>query len=279
MVENVNNRLRLAADMEIALVDHGSDDGHPQYKLNLDGNTLTVHSGAAVYFPEIDGAGSFIKNGTGEVQLQGAATYTGSFTVNNGVLNFRCGDYSAATMSVVSGSTAKFQSNCAADPSTISINGDGYTGRGAIECTTTRTIAAAVTVATDSRMKCLGGTVTFTGNIIGPGDLTLQGAGTLDHSGTNFFAISGANANNINSEEGTFNIGGATLDVANETGASELEYVIIDYSGGGTVNGQFTATNDLDAGWEVDYDGTATHTDSVVLVKTASPPETVIKFQ
>jgi hypothetical protein len=135
-------------------------------------------------------------------------------------------------------------------------------------------------VNTDSTIVRGSGTTTLSGEISGPGDLTLDaGTGVFDLDGTYNFAISGAAANNMIADDGTLNIGDATLDVGNETGASELEYVIIDYSGSGTVSGQFTATNDLDAGWTVEYAGTATYTDSVVLVKTASPPETVIKFQ
>jgi hypothetical protein len=180
---------------------------------------------------------------------------------------------------VANGGTARSHDVCATMPGTFTINGAGYTARGAIEFAAGNdTFAADVTVASDARIKCLSGTTTMSGDILGSGILTLRGSATLDLDGTFNFAISGANANSIESEEGTFNIGDATLDVSNETGASELEYMVIDYSGGGTVVGQFTATNDLDTGWAVEYAGTVSNPNAVVLVKTASPPETVIKF-
>jgi len=109
--------------------------------------------------------------------------------------------------------------------------------------------------------------MTFDGGAIsGPGDLTKIGAGTMDIDNTYNFVIVGADANKMISSAGTIDISGATLAVSGEEGASELEYVIVDFSGAGSLSGEFAGTNDLADGWTIEYAGTATYADSVVLV-------------
>jgi autotransporter-associated beta strand protein len=277
------HHLVLSADLTVETI----DGGHDKYKSHIhvnDANTLTVGEtiGTGAYMPNLDGSGTVIKHTTGTVTLQGAPdSFTGSFIVTNGTLRFRASTYAnTLLLTVLDGTTANLLSVGADFPTNIVINGTGFGGAGALSWSTTDSHTSDITVNTDSTIVRGSGTTTLSGEISGPGDLTLDaGTGVFDLDGTYNFAISGAAANNMIADDGTLNIGDATLDVGNETGASELEYVIIDYSGSGTVSGQFTATNDLDAGWTVEYAGTATYTDSVVLVKTASPPETVIKFQ
>jgi len=265
MADGANNQLKLNADMVITLVDH-ADDAGGNVKIDLNGNTLTVSSGSALYFPRIGGAGSFVKIGTGQVTLQGSLPYTGSFTASNGVLAFRCGDYSAASATVVDGATAKSHDVCSVMPGTITINGNGYSSRGAIEfATSTDTCASDITVATDAKIECTAAaTITLTGSISGPGDLTLETAGTLDLDGTYNFAIDGAAGNKIIAYAGDVNISGATLTVSGEGSGTESEYVVIDFSDSGTVTGTF-ATENLPEGWTIDYDGTDENPDCVVV--------------
>ena len=104
------NIVKLDANLEVRLVDHPSDDGSPPSEIDLNGNILTVNSGTAAYFPNIDGAGELVKIGAGQVTLNGEADYTGSFIVSNGTLKFRCGDFTTASkLSVLDGGTAQIE--------------------------------------------------------------------------------------------------------------------------------------------------------------------------
>ena len=63
-------------------------------------------------------------------------------------------------------------------------------------------------------------------------------------------------------------IADATITVSGEEnagGGGLREFIIVDYSGGGTVVGKFGATNDLEFNWLIDYDGTEDNPDAVVL--------------
>ena len=272
MADGAANVLQLDADMEITLVDH-PDDAGGNAVIDLNGNTFTVSSGNALYFPKIAGAGTFVKIGTGEARLQGAINCTASFMASNGVLSFRCGDYSAASATVANGATAKsYDPACAMMPGTFTINGDGYASAGAIEFVSTESFDSDVTVASDATIKRTG-TITMSGDLTGPGILTLQGSGTLDLDGAFNFAISGADANSIIASAGTIDINGATLVLTTEGVASESEYVVIDYSGAGSVSGEF-ATETLPEGWQIEYNGTANSPDCVVAER--PPPGVVI---
>ena len=72
-------------------------------------------------------------------------------------------------------------------------------------------------------------------------------------------------------------ISNATLMISGRATATEREYVVIDYSGGGTLVGEFSEVLNPGPGASLDYDGTATHPDALVLVLPASG--TVLLFQ
>jgi len=270
LAEGALNNLVLGDDMEVILVDHPDDDGHPRSVIDLNGNTLTVSSGSASYFPTIAGAGTFIKTGTGQVTLNGELNYTGSFTVAEGLLKFRAGTWDSVESLTVEDGAAAWLENPSADGfvQSMTLNGDGYGSYGALHFTyATYTCTGNVTVATDATIK-LGSaiTITLTGDISGPGDLTLEPAtGTLDLDGTYNYAINGVSGNSMLVSNGTLNIVGCTLDLYGTGGATEQEYVIIDKSGG-TLTGEFTATNNLPGIASIDYSGTADNPNCVVLI-------------
>jgi len=184
-------------------------------------------------------------------------------------------------MTVYDGATVEdLNGGATALPTDVYIHGDGGTGDGAIRHVNKPNFYPDITVASDAMMyHSAAMTTTLHGDIAGPGVLTLTGnvLATHDLDGTYNFAISGASANHISADSGTVNISDATLSVSGETGASESEYVVIDFSSGGTVAGEFVATNDLDVGWTIEYAGTVSNPDAVVLVNAASTT-TVIKF-
>jgi autotransporter-associated beta strand protein len=271
MKDDTDNIIRIDNDMTIRFDD--ADTSGNIATLSMNNATLTVHQADSSFMQKIDGNGHLAKEGTGRVLLNGQLNFTGGFTVRNGDLAFRCGDYSATSMTVVNGGTARSHDVCATMPGTITINGDGYLGRGAIEFAAgTDIFAADVTVASDATIKILSGTTTFTGDILGSGILTIEASGgsTLDLDGLYNFAISSANANSMIADGGFVDIVDSTLSVSGEEAAGGTgirEFIIIDYSGGGTVSGRFGATNDLKVNWTIDYDGTEDNPGAVVLVQ------------
>jgi trimeric autotransporter adhesin len=137
---------------------------------------------------------SLEKNGTGTWLLSGANTYTGGFTLNNGII-----DINVASVGSVGAITSS-----ALGRGTLTINGGSLESRGA-----DRTILNAVTVGGDfsiigsnittlSAAMNLGGairTITSTGGqhvlagIMSNGGLIKAGSGTLELDGVNTFSL------------------------------------------------------------------------------------------
>lgn len=79
----------------------------------LGANSLTVggDSTSTTYAGSITGNGSFVKDGTGTLTLTGNSSYTGSTTVNAGILNLQSGGAlgPAGVINVTTGATLQFQ--------------------------------------------------------------------------------------------------------------------------------------------------------------------------
>jgi hypothetical protein len=198
------------------------------------------------------------------------------------VLFFYGGDWDVSSgLTLEDGATAYVSEPGPELPSDVTINGQGYNSEGALKFGgVTDACDSGITVASDSKIRRNdANTTTLTGDITGPGDLTFDSTstGVLDLDGTVNVAISGAAGNKIIADSGTIDISGATLNVTGEFTASEEEYPIIDYSGAGSVSGQFSATNDLENGWVIDYNGTILNPNAVVLIPPSGlSPGTVI---
>jgi autotransporter-associated beta strand protein len=157
VADSANSRLRLDADLHLDTFD-GSGSGWLT-KLDLNGFTLSVNKANTAYLPELDGAGHLLKVGAGTATLQAENNFTGSMTISNGTVFFRCGDYTTASkLSVLDGGTAEIGGVCAIAPSVVEINGPGFSGLGALEFTgNPQTFASAVTVATDAKIRRAAG--------------------------------------------------------------------------------------------------------------------------
>ena len=269
--------VRFAESMEIGTID--PDPTGSNHKFYIDsGSTLTVHQCNQSYLTRLDGPGHFRKVGTSSVIANGGQDISGTITVAEGLLKFRAGAWdSAASLTVEDGGAAWLE-----DPTedgfitNITLNGSGNGSYGALHFTyQTYTCDGDITAATDANIK-VGSAITITldGDIDGPGVLTIEaGSGQIDIGGTYNFAVDGASGNKIIADSGTIDISGATLVLTTVGVASESEYVVIDYSGAGSVSGEF-ATETLPEGWQIEYNGTANNPDCVVAER--PPPGVVI---
>jgi len=277
-------RVRLGANLTITNL-----NAHWQPYFEMNGYILTVHqrSASQTYIPALTGGGGqLIKVSSGTIYAPNTSTgYSGDFIISNGLFVVGggvLGQGGSSNLTVYSGATLQLNNvNTYALPSHAYLHGNGVTANGAIRNVTSDNLYPDITAVSDALIfNAKASTLTFPGDISGPGVLTLTTtSGDFDLDGTYNLAISGASVNSIIADQGDVNISDATLDVSGESGASVLEYVVIDHSPGGTVTGEFVATNNLDVGWEIEYAGTVSNPNAIVLVKTASDATTVIKFQ
>lgn len=138
-----------------------------------------------------DGAGrmALTKAGTGTFTLNSANTYTGNTIVGQGSLVVA---NAAALGSTLNGTTVNngatlTVSNTAVNAETITLNGTGVSGVGALTSTGTSSLAGNVILATDSTVGVTG-TMAVNGNVSGNRKLTKIGTGTLALAGNNTYS-------------------------------------------------------------------------------------------
>ncbi|MEX1116947.1 MAG: autotransporter-associated beta strand repeat-containing protein [Akkermansiaceae bacterium] len=209
--------------------------------------TVTTASGVtASIMPTLSGSGGLVKNGAGTLTLAGASTFTGSLTVNQGILAIAPGgrlymNGGSTVTTINSGATLTFTGNWGWDGTlrymgvqeevniinggTLQHSGAGNpkTSAGAGRLFTIGTAGATLDSATagsefsigyrydyGSALASLGGTLTLTG--AGDGDLNynIPGAGALVKRGAGIWKLTGA-SNSFS--------GGATIGVSNNAGA------------------------------------------------------------
>ena len=261
--------LRIDEDLEIGFL----DDANSQPGITINGATLTLHRADSAYMGKLGGVGTLTKVSDSQVVLNSTDDFSGSITVNDGLFYARGGgsplQWGAVT--VVDGATFRIggPSPHSEGLANIFINGTGHAAIGAALHITEQnrthsnlTVLADATVKTDTRM-------TLNGTLTGPGDMTKIGTADLDLDGVYDFTLIGTNGNRIIANAGTIDISDATLSVNGEEGISPFlkEFIIVDYSAGGTVSGRFVATNDLKVNWGIVYDGTEDNPDAVVLIQ------------
>jgi autotransporter-associated beta strand protein len=192
------------------------------------------------------GSGALTKDGTGTLTLNAANTYTGTTTVNAGVLNIGNSNglgTTAAGTTVANGATLQLQGNIVVGLETLNIRGTGASGQtGAlVNVSGTNsyggllTLAGATTLSSNSGTLNLTNIGTITGATFG---LTITGAGngsissiigtttgTLTKSGTGTWSLLGANT-----FTGATTVSGGTLTLANSSGSA------LGFTSGITVN-------------------------------------------
>lgn len=186
--------------------------------------------------------------------LSGTNTYTGTTTVNGGILQVNVDQALGTTAggtTVNSGAALKLNGVNYATAEALSINGTGVSGGGALVNNGTSTYAGLVTAATNATINTGGGTLTFTGGLDKTGTvLTLTGGGTVNVNTTGITGNTGspnsdlvvdgttANLNAANSYYGpTYIRNGGTIN-ANVTNAlptsNGRSAVILDDTGTGS---------------------------------------------
>ncbi len=171
-VNNLNNTITSTAGATLTLGGSGT------YSF---GDGSNANSGV------ITNAISIVKSGTGTQTFGDANTYTGTTSINNGVLNIRNGSGLGATTAgttVASGAALELQGGISIVAETLSLNGSGVSSGGALRNVSgNNTYGGLVTLTGNTRINSDSGLLNLsnTGTIAGTGfGLTVGGAGNTE---------------------------------------------------------------------------------------------------
>jgi autotransporter-associated beta strand protein len=224
--------------------------------LGTAGHTLTINNPSGQSISAIiSEAGNIVKNGTGTQTFAGTNdnTYTGSTTVNNGVLQLNktagknaIGGSLTIGDSVNTASVKLLQANQFIDTSQVTINANGtFDMNNLFDTIGSLAGAGAVINMTDLMLTRTGGTALYSGNYSGNGVLTMNGAYTQQLTGTNTSGTTTVTLGTLSVDGGSVtNTGSATVNggslVVNAAMSANDASVS---SGSLVVNGTMTTTS------------------------------------
>ena len=146
----------------------------------LTGTSYAVQSGTIS--ARLAGTGALSKTTDGTVTLSGANTYTGATTVTAGTLvaaNAAALGATAGSTTVANGATLEI-ANVAIGDETVTLNGTGIGGNGALTGSGTASLSGPVTLAAASALgAAAGNALAVNGTIEGAGALDILGGGTI----------------------------------------------------------------------------------------------------
>jgi fibronectin-binding autotransporter adhesin len=174
-----------------------------------------ITQGTHFFTAAIGGTGSIVQNGTGNLTLNAANTYSGGTTLNTGTLII--GNAAAAGSGAITQASAS---------SLLKIDTTGTVANNLIVynvlASQSAALSGAITVNNASFEVDAGDTLSISGNVSGAGGVTKNGAGTLILSGSNSYngstvvnsgTLEAASAHALGSNT-TINVNGGTLLVS-----------------------------------------------------------------
>jgi fibronectin-binding autotransporter adhesin len=180
----------------------------------------------------IIGGGTLNKSGAGTLVLSGANTYTGTTVIAGGIVDIQNAlglGTTAGGTTVNSGAELDFETNVAVGAETVTLNGNGTAGNGALRnISGNNSLSGSITLGSASMIGSDLGTLSLTGGISNGGFTvtfgglentaesgTISGIGDLAKSGSGTLTLTGAN-----SYTGSTTVSGGTLVVANGSGSA-----------------------------------------------------------
>ena len=154
------------------------------------GATLTTGNAAdATYAGMISGFGALTKQGTGTFTLTNSNLYTGSTTINAGVLNAQnaaaLGAPDGTSTTVAAGAALELEGGIAIGNESLILSGTGVMNGGALRNVSGANVYnGGVSLAANARINSAAGTLTVNGGIVNGGNLlTVGGAGNTTVAG------------------------------------------------------------------------------------------------
>jgi autotransporter-associated beta strand protein len=180
----------------------------------------------------IIGGGTVNKTGAGTLVLSGANSYTGTTVIAGGVVDIQNAlglGTTAGGTTVNSGAELDFETNVAVGAETVTLNGNGTAGNGALRnISGNNSLSGSITLGSASMIGSDLGTLSLSGGISnggftvtfgGSGNTaesgTISGSGNLAKNGSGTLTLTGAN-----SYSGSTTVSGGTLVVANGSGSA-----------------------------------------------------------
>jgi fibronectin-binding autotransporter adhesin len=169
--------------------EEGLNDGGT---ISLGSATLTVGGNSYETFQNgISGTGSLVKSGSGTLNLYGSQSYSGSTTVNGGILSSSVA-MSTASVTVGGGTFRTTAANVLGDSVAVTVNSGTYSVGGSDTIGVLSGSGGTVTVTNGTLTSSFNSANnTFSGTLTGAGAFTKAGSGTLTLAGSGANTISG----------------------------------------------------------------------------------------